>query len=60
MGEPWPRGLLLPAPAVAPDAAALALYAQLLGASSLRTAAHRLVAALARDFGFERVSIALA
>lgn len=39
--------------------AALALYAELLTASSLASAAHRLVVALARDLRFDRVSFGL-
>ncbi|MCW5642865.1 MAG: EAL domain-containing protein [Rhodoferax sp.] len=38
---------------------ALALYADLLSANSLASAAHRLVAALAHDLQFDRVSIGL-
>lgn len=39
--------------------AALALYADLLSANSLASAAHRLVAALARDLQLDRVSLGL-
>ena len=42
-----------------PGAAALALYAGVLSASSLDAAAHRLVATVARSHGFDRVTIGL-
>jgi multidrug efflux pump subunit AcrA (membrane-fusion protein) len=64
MGEPWPRGAtdLFRSPMVGaaePAAPALALFATVLAAKSLPSAAHRLVAALAGDFGFDRVSLGL-
>ena len=49
----------LPQPLSADPAAALALYARVLSASSLEVAAHNLVAALTADFGFTRASIGL-
>ncbi|MCY7304775.1 MAG: HlyD family efflux transporter periplasmic adaptor subunit [Rhodoferax sp.] len=42
-----------------PASAALGLYAKVLAARTLKTAAHNLVAALANDAGFDRASIAL-
>jgi len=72
VGEPFPRGgsdvLRRPGapanesdPASALDLApaALALYAKVLSATTLQSAAHALVAALANDFGFSRASIAV-
>jgi len=56
----------MPAPRAVPDlvyddhaAAALALYASVLSATSLAAAAHNLVTTLARDGGFDRVAIGL-
>ncbi len=55
----------LPAPHAAPvptsdsASAALALYAKVMASSSFQSAAHRLVAALATDFGFDRASIGI-
>ena len=48
-----------PAPDASGAPAALALYAELLTAQSLASAAHRLVVALARDLQFDRVSFGL-
>ena len=67
MGEPWARAGLahfMPlgaaAPAPRPDpAAVLQLYAQVLAATSLADAAHRLVAALARDGRLSRATLGL-
>jgi multidrug resistance efflux pump len=46
-------------PVAAPAATALALYAQVLAATSLQSAAHRLVATLVHDWGCSRASIGL-
>ena len=68
MGEPWPPGgasaLQRPAATTTADAgsppqAALQLYAQVLGAASLESAAHAFVAALAAQCGFDRVSLGI-
>lgn len=64
MGESWPPGGLrqlldAPAPAAAPAHAVLALYARVLSARSLQTAAEALVAALVAEFGLARASIGL-
>ena len=51
--------LSVEAPAGGTAAAALAMYAQVLSASSLESASHRLVGALASQCGFSRVSLGL-
>lgn len=66
MGEPWPPGgartLARPDDLSMPDpgpAAALRLFAQVLGARTLAAAAHALVATLAADFQLSRASLGL-
>ena len=51
--------MLAALPGADPAAEALALYAKVLGATTLAAAAHGLVAALASDFGYGRASIGL-